>query len=123
MEQSSEYKALRKGASILKDCVSPDDVVTPLYHNDLLTPDERSRANGAHLTQPQRMEEVYLALERRVKIKPAAFHKLIRILQKVSALRPVAMKLQQELWYADDPTLPRPAGKSRAFCFCIIIVL
>ena len=107
MDQSLEYKALRKGATILKGCVSPDDIVTPLFDKELLTPQERSRANAGHLTLDQRMEEVYLALERRVTVKPAAFHTIIDILKNEPALAPVAEKLKK-LWIAEHPTFPRP---------------
>ena len=69
MEDSFEYKALRKSASLLKNGVSPDAIVSLLYEHELLTPDERSRANASHLTEEKRMEQVHLVLERRVKVK------------------------------------------------------
>ena len=115
MDQSLEYKALRKGATILKGCVSPDDIVTPLFDKELLTPQERDRANATHLTPNQRMEEVYLALERRVKVEPAAFWTIIDILEEESALAPVAEKLKK-LCIAKHPTFPRPAGKAAILC-------
>ena len=109
MEVSLEYKALRRGASLLKDGVCPDDIVTPLYNNDLLTPDERSRANTSHHTASQRMEEVYSALERRVKVEPRAFHLLLDILKNVSALVPVAEKLHEFL--NTEHSVSVPAGR------------
>ena len=107
MDQSLEYKALRKGATILKGCVSPEDIITPLFDKELLTPQERDRANAGHLTPNQRREEVYLALERRVTVKPAAFRTIIDILKNEPALAPVAEKLKK-LWIAEHPTFPRP---------------
>ena len=111
MERSLEYKVLRKGATILKDCVSPDDIVTPLFNKDLLTPQERSGANAGHLTPTQRMEKVHLALERRVKVEPTAFWTIIDVLENEPALAPVAEKLRK-LWITERPPFPRPAGKA-----------
>ena len=105
---------MRKGATILKDCVSPDDIITPLYDKGLLTPQERSLAN-AGLTPNKRMEEVYVALERRVKVEPAAFWTIIDILEEESALAPVAEKLKK-LCIPKHPTFPRPAGKAAILC-------
>ena len=93
MAASLEYDALRKGFTLLKTGVSPGDIVSPLYDGKLLTPDERSKANASHLTPPQRMEEVCSALERRIKVEPTSFHKLITILKSVSGLEPLAEKL------------------------------
>ena len=125
MEVSLEYRALRRGASLLKDGVCPDDIVTPLYNNDLLTPDERSRANASHYTASQRMEEIYSALERRVKVERRAFHLLLDILKNVSALVPVAEKLR-EFWMTEHSVSThagRPGTYVPSYAYFIVLLL
>ena len=89
---SPECRALRKSGALLRNNVNPDDIVTLLYDEELLTDGERDSANNDQLIATKRMK-VYSALERRVRVSPEAFHKLVRILISVSALKPVAKQL------------------------------
>ena len=88
--ESPECRALRRGSSLLKNGINPDDIVSD---KKLLTPEERYQANASHLTPSKRMEEVHTALERRVSVTSEAFHTFLDILKGVTALGPVAEKL------------------------------
>ena len=103
--ESPEYRALRRGSSLLKIGINPDDIVSRLSDHDLLTPDERCRANATNLTAPKRMEEVHSALERRVSVRFEAFHTILAILKSVPALGPVAEELHK-LYKKEGGTLP-----------------
>ena len=76
--ESPECRALRRGSSLLKNGINPDDIVSD---KKLLTPEERYQANASHLTPSKRMEEVHTALERRVSVTSEAFHTFSRALQ------------------------------------------
>ena len=91
--ESPECRALRRGSSLLKNGINPDDIVSRLSDHKLLTPEERYQANASHLTPSKRMEEVHTALERRVNVTSKAFHTFLDILKGVPALGPVAEKL------------------------------
>ena len=93
MQASPEYRALGQASNLLRTSINPDDIVALLFDNQLLTRDERHLANARHLIPQQRMGEVYSALERRVGISPEPFHKFVRILIGVPALKPVAKQL------------------------------
>ena len=103
--ESPEYRALRRGSSLLKSGINPDDIVSLLSDHDLLTPDERCRANATNLTAPKRMEEVHSALERRVIVRWETFHTILAILKSVPALGPVAEELH-ELYKKEGGTRP-----------------
>ena len=93
MQASPEYRALGQASNLLRTSINPDDIVALLFDNQLLTRDDRNLANARHLIPQQRMGEVYSALERRVGVLPEPFHKFVRILISVPALKPVAKQL------------------------------
>ena len=93
MEDSPESRALKKSATLLKNSIDPDDIVFLLHDKDLLTEGERNSANNVQLIATKRMEKVYLALERRMWVSSEAFHKFVRILIGLPALKPVATQL------------------------------
>ena len=93
MEDSPESRALKKSATLLKNSIDPDDIVFLLHDKDLLTEGERNSANNVQLIATKRMEKVYLALERRMWGSSEAFHKFVRILISVPALKPLAKQL------------------------------
>ena len=90
---SLECRALGQAATLLINSVNPDDIVSLLYDKELLTVGERNSANNVQLIATKRMEEVYLALERRMWGSSEAFHKFVCILISVPALKPVAEQL------------------------------
>ena len=90
---SPESRALGRAADLIVNSIDPNDIVAVLFDNKLLTEDERDLANASHLILQQRMGEVYSALERRVRVSPEAFHKIVRILIGVPALKPVAKQM------------------------------
>ena len=121
MQASPEYRALRKSGALLRNNVNPDDIVTLLFDEELLTDGERDSANNDQLIATKRMEKVYSALERRVRVLPEPFHKFVRILIGVPALKPVAKQLydlylkeggtRQEYAAQFEPTVqPTPDG-------------
>ena len=92
-QASPESRTLGQATNLLRKSISPNDIVAVLFDTKLLTEDDRDLANASHLTPRERMDEVYLALERRVRVLPEPFHKFVRILIGVPALKPVAKQL------------------------------
>ena len=91
--ESPESRALGQAADLLRKWINPDDIAAVLFDNHLLTKDEHDSANASHLIPQQRMREVYSALIKRVGVSPEPFHKFVRILIGVPALKPVAKQL------------------------------
>ena len=110
---SLESHALRKSAALLRNNVNPDDIISLLYDEELLTDGERDSANNVQLIATKRMEEVYSALERRVRVSPEAFHKFVRILIGVPALKPVAKQLH-DLYLQEGGTRQECAAQFEA---------
>ena len=94
MSESLESKALRLSANLFKRSVDPDAIVYSLYAKGLLTIEERSKATLRTVPVSERVNEVYVSLERRVTVKPNTFHELVIILRSVTALRPVGDRLR-----------------------------
>ena len=94
MALSRESIALRKSNAVFKRGVDPDNLITVLYSNILLTPEEKSKATHKTLTDDQKLEEVFTSLERRVSVIPGDFHKLVEALRDEPALKPVGDKMQ-----------------------------
>ena len=92
-QPSPESRALGQAANHLRKGINPNDIVAVLFDNKLLTEDDRDLANARHLIPSKQMDEVYSALEMRVGVSPEAFHKFVRILIGVPALKPVAKQL------------------------------
>ena len=113
-EQASlEFRALGQAATLLINSVNPDDIVFLLHDKDLLTEGERDSANNVQLIATKRMEEVYLALERRLRVLPEPFHKFVRILIGVPALKPVAKQLH-DLYLQEGGTRQEYAAQFEA---------
>ena len=94
MAQSVESRALRKSNLVFKKGVDPDNLVTLLYSNELLTSDEKSKARQKTLTDGEKTEEVFTFLERRVSVDARVFHELLKVLQEEPALKGVADQMQ-----------------------------
>ena len=94
MEMSAESRALRKSNAVFKKGVDPDNLVTVLYSNLLLTSEEKSKATQRTLTDDQKLEEMFTALERRVSVKPTDLKTLIQSLRDEPAMVAVAGKIQ-----------------------------
>ena len=94
MAQSVESRALRRSNLVFKKGVDPDNLVTLLYSNELLTPEEKSKARQKMLTDGEKLEEVFTFLERRVSTDARIFHELLKVLQEEPALKGVADQMQ-----------------------------
>ena len=91
---SVEARALRRSNAIFKTGVDPQNLVTPLYSNLLLTPEERERVLHPNKTASEQLEELFKTLERRVATDPNIFHTLIGALTNEPATKAVAVKIQ-----------------------------
>ena len=78
--------------------VDPDNLVTVLYSNFLLTPEEKSKATQRTLTHSQKLDEIFTTLERRVSVKPDDFHTLVRVLREEPAIKAVGDRIQGEIF-------------------------
>ena len=99
---SAEARALRRSNAVFKGGVDPENLVTVLYGNFLLTPDEREKVTHKTLTAGQQLEEMFTALERRVAVDPHALQKLLDALNTEPALVPVANQIQGK---TDNPSV------------------
>lgn len=79
---------------MFKRSVDPNAIVSKLFSEGMLTPEERSKATQG--TDYQKLDEIFKSLERRVSISPGDFHKLVMILKEVQALRPVGEEMQSK---------------------------
>lgn len=79
---------------MFKKGVDPATLVTTLYSYELLTPDEKSKATQKTLTDEEKLEEIFKAVERRVNINPNDFHELLKALRTEPAMEIVADKIQ-----------------------------
>ena len=93
---SAESRALRRSNTIFTRGVDPDNLVTVLYSNFLLTPEEYEKASQATAPGDQRLKAMFKALECRVSANPSVFHTLIQILQWEEALKDVADVMKGE---------------------------
>ena len=93
---SAESRALRRSNSVFTRGVDPENLVTVLYSNFLLTPEEKARAMKQTLTIGQKLEEIFQSLERRVSTRPQDFKKIICALMAEPALKAVGDRMQGE---------------------------
>ena len=91
---SAEARALRRSNAVFKGGVDPENLVTVLYSNFWLTPDEREKVMHKTLTAGQQLEEMFTALERRVAVDPLVLQKLLDALNTEPALVHVANQIQ-----------------------------
>ena len=94
MALSTESIALRKSNAVFKRGVDPDNLVTVLYSNLLLTPEEKGKATQRTLTDDQKLEEMFTTLERRVSTNPEEFHTLVKALRDEPAMEAVGNRMQ-----------------------------
>lgn len=81
---------------MFKRGVDPDNLVTVLYSSFLLSHDEKSKATQKTLTDEQKLEEMFTALERRVSTTPGDFHKLVKALRDEPAMKAVGDRIQSK---------------------------
>ena len=91
---SPESRALRRSNTIFTRGVDPENLVTVLYSNFLLTPEEKARTMQQTLTVSQKLEEIFQIMERRVSTTPGNFHKMIQVLKAEPATKAVGEKIQ-----------------------------
>ena len=95
---SVEARALRRCNEVFKSGADPENLVTVLYSDFLLTPDERERVRHPNKTPGQQLEELFTTLERRVSVTPGEFHKLTEVLGNEPATKPLAEKMKGILY-------------------------
>ena len=91
---SVESIALRRSNAIFTRAGDPDGLVTVLYSNFLLTPDEKIRALQENLTDRQKMEKIFQIMERRVSVSPSDFHTLLDVLNGEPATKALGEEMQ-----------------------------
>ena len=79
---------------MFKTGVCPSTLVTVLYSQFLLTPDEKLAATQKTLTDGEKLEQMFTYLERRVSTDTQNFHKLLQALNDELAMKPVADKIK-----------------------------
>ena len=94
LSPSVESIALRRSNAIFTRAGDPDGLVTVLYSNFLLTPDEKIRALQHSLTARQKMEEIFQTMERRVSVNPSDFHTLLTVLKAEPATKALGEEMQ-----------------------------
>ena len=94
MALSRESRALRKNYAAFKRGTDPDTVITMLYSEFLLTPEEKERATQSTLTARKQLDVVFECLERRVSADPSVFNKLVQVLLEEPALEAVGKKMR-----------------------------
>ena len=95
---SAESRALRRSNTVFTRGVDPENLVTVLYSNLLLTPEEKARAMKQTLTIGQKLEEIFQSLERRVSTRPQDLKKIICALLAEPALKAVGDEMQGEFY-------------------------
>ena len=93
---SAESRALRRSNTVFTRGVDPENLVTVLYSNFLLTPEEYEKASQATAPGDQRLKAMFKALECRVSANPSVFHTLIQVLQGEEVLKDVADVMKGE---------------------------
>ena len=91
---SVESIALRRSNAIFTRAGDPDGLVTVLYSNFLLTPDEKAKALHRSLTARQKMEEIFQTMERRVSVNPSDFQTLLSVLKAEPATKALGEEMQ-----------------------------
>ncbi|CAI8039167.1 hypothetical protein GBAR_LOCUS21770 [Geodia barretti] len=92
---SVESRTLRRSNTVFTRGVDPDNLVTVLYSNLLLTPEEKARATQQTLTIHQKLEEIFRTMERRISVTPGDLHVLIKALKAEPATKAVGDKIQE----------------------------
>lgn len=91
---SAESRALRRSYSVFKRGVDPQNLLTQIYSELLFTREEKEKVSNMHLTDSERLEEMFVVLERRVSVKPEYFHVVLEKLNNEPALKEVGSKMQ-----------------------------
>ena len=89
-----ESVALRRSNAIFTRAGDPDGLVTVLYSNFLLTPDEKIRALQENLTDRQKMEKIFQTMERCVSVNTSDFHTLLSVLKAEPATKALGEEMQ-----------------------------
>ena len=91
---SREDRALRKCAAKFRTGVDPNFIVPRLYEELLLTREEKNSANQKTLTDDERLDVVWQALERRVAVDPSDFHSVVEILHNELPMKKLGDHMQ-----------------------------
>ena len=97
---SVESRSLRRSCTVFTSGVDPENLVKVLYGNFLLTPEERDKALKESLTDGQKLQEIFKAMERRVSVKPIYFNTLLQALEEEPATEEVAKRMKGKIcWF------------------------
>ena len=90
IRHKAESRALQKSSEIFINGACPDSLLAALYSRGLLTSNEKEKAMKQSLTDGEKLQEIFKALERRVFINPEHFKTLLQVLRDESATKEVA---------------------------------
>ena len=90
IRHKAESRALQKSSEIFINGACPDSLLAALYGRELLTSNEKEKAMKQSLTDGEKLQEIFKALERRVFINPEHFKTLLQVLRDESATKEVA---------------------------------
>ena len=93
MEMSVEARALRRCNQVFMNGANPDSLVPVLYSEFLLTREEKELVRHSK-TPGQKLDVLFMALERRVSVTPGEFHKLIKVIGNDPVTKPLAEKMK-----------------------------
>ena len=94
---SVESRSLRRSYAVFTSGVDPENLVKVLYSNFLLTREEKDKAMKESLTDGQKLQEIFKAMERRVSVQPSAFHTLLKALAEEPATEEVAIRMKGKI--------------------------
>ena len=94
INSSAVLRALRRSNVIFTRGLDPENLVRVLYSQGLLTPEERDNATKQTSTTCQRLDEIFKAVERRVRVNPQCFKTLLLALSEEPAAEDVAKKMK-----------------------------
>ena len=97
---SVELIALRKSYATFISGADPDYLVKALYSKKLLTGNEKEKATQRMLTDGEKLEILFKALERRVSTTPDSFHTMMQVLKEEPAMRGVFDKIKGTIFCA-----------------------
>ena len=93
---SPEYETFKQHCQDLKIGLDPSSVVVSAFAKDLLTREERDEAAHAHYTDYRKVENFLSAIDKRIAVKPDAFHTFMEVLEGEPTFDPLAEKLKSK---------------------------
>ena len=94
-----EYRALRKSHSFFINTGDPGCIAPGLYIQNLLTKSEMEKSRQQSLTNREKLNELYTAVERRVCAEPEKFYKLLEVFEEEPAMSDIAERMKGTAYY------------------------